>query len=48
MDNAVFGVPVLPETYYDKEIKDCHYCKECDDIIPLSRKHIGLCKDCDK
>ena len=37
-----------PEFYYDKAEKTVHYCKECDDILPLSRKGIGICTESDE
>lgn len=42
-----YGIPSEPIEYYDTEIKDVHYCKKCDNIIPLSKKDIGLCDECD-
>lgn len=47
MMEEVYGIPTQPVEYYDKEIRDVYYCKECKDIIPLSRKNIGICEECD-
>jgi len=44
--NNFYGIPNEPIQYYDKMIKDVHYCGVCEEILPLSRKEIGLCTDC--
>ena len=45
--DSIYGIPNEPIVYFDKEIGDVHYCKKCDEAIPLSRKNIGLCDTCD-
>ena len=44
MNSSIYDVPKEYVVYYDREIRDCHYCTICNDIIPLSRKGIGLCE----
>ena len=46
--DSFYGIPNEPIQYYDRKEKTCYYCKECGEIIPLSRKGIGVCEDCEE
>lgn len=46
--DSFYGIPNEPIQYYDRKEKTCHYCKECNEILPLTRKEIGLCEPCEE
>ena len=46
--DSFYGIPNEPIQYYDRKEKTCYYCKECNEILPLTRKEIGLCESCEE